>query len=233
MGIWAKLSVFCVVLFSSTDRSVVRDEIIRINKAYFEERVMGMDINVVARDLTKLKVLSDRTITIYKMPGYYYSKQGQTEIIVNDKFRIDVHNGKKLVLVKRITTQQKDETLNALKQLEGKNAAMQLDTVLDLYQSVDLEKLDEKLNRLLFVFKQGRMQKAEVMYSSTGYKVQQLDFYMKGEKEQSIKYTMFYTYKPAGFVTKALFSEQKFFTDQKGKLRPKGTYVNYEIKELN
>ncbi len=227
--IWAT-KIFILLNFSLiiiSDKNEIKKEIINLNKAYINTTTYGMQVITSGYNLTTNKPLKVAKVTLYAKPGYYYTANESSESMANSNFKINIHHGKKIIIVTKVQSNALPSKALNTDVLDSKAFDFKLDTVIDYYKSVELESLNANQNLLVFAVKGDKEQKSKVTYNKKSYQVNQIEYFISGKSD--LKYTITYTYFKSESVTNKLFSEQKYFNVKNNKIILNPSYSNYKL----
>jgi hypothetical protein len=223
-----KISLIALGCLFFTEREKIKKEIIEINRAYYSgSETASVDVVTTAYDLTKKKLVSTNNMTIIKTPGYYYTLNGNSESMANKKYKINIHHGKKMMIVTKITDDKAQKKQN-VKFPDTKDLNISLDTVLTAYKAVTFLDLNSYENEITFTFKEGAYHKINVVYNKVNYKINAVHMFMLS-KGVELEYSIEYTYHKNETISKNKFNEGNYFTLKNGKVLPNERYNNYKL----
>ena len=219
------LIVFSCLLF--TEKEKIKHEIIEINRAYYNgSQTTSVDMVTTAYDLTVNKALSTTNMTVIKIPGYYYTLNGNTESVANKKYKINIHHSKKIMIVSKITDNRPEKKRDA-EFPDAKDLNLSLDTILTAYKSVNFLNVNNLENEITFAFKEGAYHKINILYNKVNYKINAVHMFILSNGKE-LKYSIKYNYHK-NEINKSKFNEGNYFTIKNGKVIPNELYSNYRL----
>lgn len=209
----------------------IKQEIINLNKMHYKEANASIEVVSKVFEDNNPKAIQESKVISYKARGKYRYVNGSSESMANDDFKINVDHNRKIIIVSKINKKTLEEKNPDLEGFDKKSFALALDTVLNLYKDISIKKVDESINEISFVLKQGNFDVVTVSYDSKTYKVLQCFVKLKPVSGQQHNYScrIKYNYLPNESPDSEKFDESNFITVQKKKIAPVSKYAQYKL----
>ena len=223
-----KLIGFIIPFFFLTNKETIKNEIIALNKKYYSVNSFNMDITTNAYDPSTGALLKTSKMTIIQTPDKFFTKDDLSESMANLKYKVSIHNRKKLIAISELASKSPDESKKSLEIVSGNNYALKLDTILDFYKDIQFRDLGNSKRELTFFFKEGNIRQSIVIYDKTNYRVSEVQMILL-DRGKELKYALKYDYHGKETITKDIFNEGKYFTFKKGKIVLNEKYADYKL----
>ncbi|MGQ0829218.1 MAG: hypothetical protein ACT4ON_12590 [Bacteroidota bacterium] len=224
--IFASLSWMCLQLNAQDPKQ----EIVNINKAFNDSKKYTVDVlfntyvigeGPKPRKSAKCRIAKDGT-------NYYY-RQLNSEILLTNKFSINIDHYNKIMVVK--PTEKTNNNYESKVSL-----SIVLDSLFLLYKTVKVEKISSDKNKLTFEIKKGDLKKCEVVYNSRNYLVENLKSYynnpvkLEDNKDHYVYTEVAYSnYSPQVKNKDLYFNHTNYFKQENKKIVLQPKYQDYQL----
>lgn len=222
------LLLFKSILFSQS----AKQEIVKINKAYYDHSQVAMRIVNKAYKGNDEKPVSESQLEVYKTDGKFLFRSLSSESMSNGNYKINLDTKKKLIVINKISHTTPPAQKHDLQLIEGSTYNMALDTVLNYYKEVKLNSKNATQNEMEFIFKNGTYESIKITYDRKTYLVYDYNIKVKASaKNETQAYTYVITnyYYNMSALKKRLFNEGNYVVIKKGEIVPSANYAGYKI----
>lgn len=213
----------------------VKTELFNISKAFLETKNIGVISTTKGFDENNNSKAIDQSIMeYYKNNKKSYRKYTNTEIIINDHYKININSQKKLLFISKAEPLKESKTHFSKSDFEH-NFMVALDTTFKMYKKVLVNTISTDVNEIVFTFKEGMYKEVKVSYNSKTYMVNSYslilnkDYNSETKKMKVVKYDILYTYIPAEKINAKLFDEKQYVIIKSEKISPTKKYSGYTI----
>lgn len=230
--------LFILILFGYISRGQDPvNEIININKSFYDDMNIAMEVTTKYFIDNNVKATKETKTIIYKLPGCFLNKTSDFESMANKHYKINVNHNRKTIIIASVNNHSSSQNSQTVSnENENKSFKMALDTVLSYYKKVEVKKIDEKNNEIIFLFKKGIYESIKIIYDRKTYLV--YNYLMKTSptsnkskdgKEHQYSYSITNKYLNKSLLSQKLFNENNYVIIKKQEVIPSMQFIGYKV----
>ncbi len=225
------ITIFIAALPSLFVGQNAKQEIINLNKSHHKQNNVSMEMVSKVFEDNNSNPIQETKVIAYTAPGKYRYINASSESMANNDYKINVDHNRKIIIVGKITKQAPFDKNPNVEIFDKQDFSLKLDTVLKLYSSVVVKKINETTNEISFTLKTGSFDIIKVSYDSKTYKVQQCFLRSRTLPDQQHSYSCLikYNYLPTENQKSEKFDSSNFILVQKKKITPVSKYAEYKL----
>lgn len=211
-------------------------EIININKSFYKEHDIAMEVTTTYFMDNALKPTKESKTTIYKVPGSYLYKTSGFESMANSNYKINVNHQKKEIIVASVTNSAKKNKKSEVAGFEKQDFKLSLDTALSFYKKVEVKSKDDLNNEIIFSFKSGLYDYIKIIYDKKSFRVYSYAIKLnatannsKDGKKHDYSYLITNKYLNEKVLSKKTFSENNYIEIKKQEIIPSQLLNGYKV----
>lgn len=225
-----------ICLTSSLIAQDIKQEIININKKYFEQNESAVEVISQAFVGDSKDPVNESKMTVYKKPGKYLYINGPSESMANNNYRLNVDHNKRIIIVTKLINKAPTGKKSDAEIFDSKEFNLKLDTVMTLYKRVSINSKNETTNEIVFQLKESNYSIIKISYDKKTYVVK--DYFIKTNpiavKGQNIEYSYFIKNNfLSNKVANSMFNELNYITIKNKQILPNSKYASYKIVNNN
>ncbi|MGZ4036862.1 MAG: hypothetical protein ACXVPQ_03485 [Bacteroidia bacterium] len=224
-----KKTLLLILLSSVLNAQNAAETIQNINKAFYKDEKLVMDIESLEFD--NAKQTGGSKVKLYQLNENKLYKAGAAEALANDKYMINIDHNKKTMIVSPVIKHKR--TQGAVTNLFEQGGM--LDSLLKHYKDVSIKQVNETTNTIIFVFKKGKYETVSVSYNPNTFRISEYSIFLKPMydklKHETHQYSFVIrtSYADTKELSKYTFDASTYFIAGKNKLLPAGKFKGYTI----